>query len=267
MQGVMVTAARHRVSLLVLSLVLSAVVTALLLTLERPGLGLGHLYYVPIALVAFATGPIAGGLAGVAAAGLYNLCVFVNPDLSSHLSVEQTGIRLVVYAFMGVLIGWFSSRNRQLVTQLQDLADRDSVTALPNTRSFQKAIDARLENGEPFALVVGDIDELRAANVDGGREAGDDVLRRLADRLLAAKRTSDDVARVGGDEFAILGPLEGHDARTLALTLEERITLAGDSVTFGWAEYPHDGENALALYRAADERLYARKVARGFRLR
>jgi len=36
---------------------------------------------------------------------------------------------------------------------------------------------------------------------------------------------------------------------------------------FGWATFPQDGENALALYRAADERLYARKVSRGFRLR
>jgi diguanylate cyclase (GGDEF)-like protein len=264
----MVTAARHRVSLLVLALALYAIVTVLMITVERPGLGLGHLYYIPIALVAFATGPVAGGLAGAAAAALYNLCIYLNPDLPSHLNLEQTAIRLVVYTAMGVLIGWFSSRNRHLVGQLRELADRDSVTALPNTRSFHKAIDARLDSGEPFALVVGDIDELRATNEDGGREAGDDVLRRLADRLLAAKRTSDDVARVGGDEFAILGPLDvGEDARSLALTLEERITLAGGSVTFGWAAYPHDGENALALYRAADERLYARKVSRGFRLR
>jgi diguanylate cyclase (GGDEF)-like protein len=259
----MVTAARHRVSLLALSLVLYAVVTALLLTLERPGLGLGHLYYFPIALVAFATGPIAGALAGVAGATLYNTSVILNPNLPSHLHPEQTAIRLVVYASMGLLIGWFSQRNRQLVGRLRELADRDSVTSLPNTRSFQKAIDARLDTGEPFALVVGNIDEL-----DGGDETVDDVLLRLADRLLAAKRTNDDVARVGGDEFAILGALDGgEDARTLALTLEERIGLAGDSITFGWAQYPGDGENALALYRAADERLYARKVSRGFSLR
>jgi diguanylate cyclase (GGDEF)-like protein len=259
----MVTAARHRVSLLALSLVLYAVVTTLLLTLERPGLGLGHLYYFPIALVAFATGPFVGALAGASAALLFNASVILNPNLPSHLHPEQTAIRLVVYASMGVLIGWFSRRNRQLVGQLQKLADRDSVTSLPNTRSFQKAIDARLDTGEPFALVVGNIDEL-----ESGDQTVDDVLLRLADRLLAAKRTTDDVARVGGDEFAILGALDGgEDARTLALTLEERITLAGDSVTFGWAQYPGDGENALALYRAADERLYARKVSRGFSLR
>ena len=263
----MVSAASQRVSVLVISALMFAGITALLSTVERPGLGLGHLFYIPIALIAFATGPIAGVFAGVVGAALYNMSVVINPDLPSRLHPAQTAIRLVVYVSMGVLIGWFSSRNRQLVAQLQELADRDSVTSLPNTRSFQKAIDMRLDQAEPFVLVVGDIDELRVVN-ENGREAGDDVLRRLADRLIAAKRANDDVARVGGDEFAILGPLDtGDDARTVALTLEERITLAGDSVTFGWAAYPQDGENALALYRAADERLYARKVARGFRLR
>ena len=55
------------------------------------------------------------------------------------------------------------------------------------------------------------------------------------------------------------------DARSLAVATESRLRLAGEQVTFGWATYPQDGENALALYRAADERLYARKVARGLR--
>jgi GGDEF domain-containing protein len=83
--------------------------------------------------------------------------------------------------------------------------------------------------------------------------------------LVSAKRTTDDVARVGGDEFAVLAKLEGPDARTLALRTEGQLRLTGESITFGWASYPHDGDNALALYRAADERLYARKVAGGFR--
>jgi GGDEF domain-containing protein len=73
------------------------------------------------------------------------------------------------------------------------------------------------------------------------------------------------VARVGADEFAILTRLGGVDARSLALGTESQLRLAGERVTFGWATYPQDGENALALYRAADERLYARKMARGLR--
>ena len=63
----------------------------------------------------------------------------------------------------------------------------------------------------------------------------------------------------------MLAGLHRGDARSHALELETRLRLAGEQVTFGWATYPQDGENALALYRAADERLYARKMARGLR--
>jgi diguanylate cyclase (GGDEF)-like protein len=147
---------------------------------------------------------------------------------------------------------------------MSQLADRDSTTGLPNTRAFQTAIERRLESKESFALLVGDMDELRRLN-SGGREHGDDALRRLGDHLIAVKRVGDDVARVGGDEFAVLATLAGAEARVLAIGTENQLRLWGEAVTFGWATYPQDGTNALALYRAADERLYARKVARGLR--
>jgi len=231
---------------------------------ERPGLGIGHFYYVPIALVAFASGPLAGAAGGVLAAALYAWSTHVNPHLPSSLGREQTVIRLVTFVAVGVLVGVFARRNRSLVEELSQLAKRDAVTGLPNTRAFESAIERRLELGEPFVLLVGDIDELRRLNAEG-RERGDEALRRLSDRLMLAKRPDDDVARVGGDEFAILANLDRRRGRAVALGIEQHLSLGGDSVTFGWATYPGDGENALALYRAADERLYARKVARGFR--
>jgi diguanylate cyclase (GGDEF)-like protein len=254
----------HRLTLLVSALASFAGVTAAFIVLERPGLGIGHFFYVPIALVAFASGPLWGAAAGAIATGLYSLGIIVNPFLPSTLELEQSVIRFVTFVSLGILIGLFVRRNRSLVTELSRLADRDSITGLPNTRGFQNAIERRLSLAEPFALLVGDVDELRRIN-KSGREQGDDALRRLADRLVAAKRMTDDVARVGGDEFAVLATLEGHDARTLAQQTEGQLRLAGESITFGWASYPHDGDNALALYRAADERLYARKVAGGFR--
>jgi diguanylate cyclase (GGDEF)-like protein len=256
--------AAHRLTLLALALCAFAGVTAAFVVLERPGLGIGHFFYVPIALVAFASGPFWGAAAGAIATSLYSVGIIVNPFLPSTLEFEQSVIRLVTFLALGILIGVFARRNRSLVTELSRLADRDSITGLPNTRGFQNAIERRLSVGEPFALLVGDVDELRRIN-NGGREQGDDALRRLADRLVSAKRMTDDVARVGGDEFAVLTNLEGPDARTLALRTEGQLRLLGESITFGWASYPRDGDNALALYRAADERLYARKVAGGFR--
>jgi len=256
--------ARHRFTMLVLGAVSYVVITAFFVEFERPGLGIGHLFYVPIVLVALATGPAAGAAAGTLAAVLYNAGIIVNPHLPSTLEFEQTVIRLATFVAIGVLIGAFARRNKALVSELSRLADRDSVTGLPNTRVFQTAIERRLERGAGFVLLVGDIDELRRINRES-HEEGDDALRRLADRLIAAKRPDDEVARVGADEFAVLATLDRADARTLALTTESQLRLAGEQVTFGWATYPQDGENALALYRAADERLYTRKVARGLR--
>jgi diguanylate cyclase (GGDEF)-like protein len=256
--------ARHRLTMLVLAALSYVVVTAVFVEFERPGLGLGHLYYVPIVLVALTSGPVLGAAAGSAAAVMYNAGIIVNPHLPSTLEVEQTMIRLTTFVAIGALIGVFARRNRTLVSELSGLANRDSITGLPNTRVFQTAIERRLAGGAAFALLVGDIDELRRINRQS-REEGDDALRRLADRLIAAKRPDDEVARVGADEFAVLAALEGSDARSLAVSTESQLRLAGEHVTFGWATYPQDGQNALALYRAADERLYARKMARGLR--
>lgn len=254
----------RRFTLLAFAAALHAAVTVAFILLERPGLGIGHFYYVPIALGAFASGPLIGGLGGVLAAVLYNVGILVNPHLSSTLEFEQTVIRLITFVAIGVMIGLFVRQNRSLLAALSRLADRDSVTGLPNTRVFQTAIERRLAGPASFGLLVGDIDELRIVNKNG-RERGDDALRRLADRLIAAKREGDEVARVGGDEFAVLADLHGDDSRSLAINMEYHLRLAGEVVTFGWATYPQDGDNALALYRAADERLYARKVSRGLR--
>jgi diguanylate cyclase (GGDEF)-like protein len=84
--------------------------------------------------------------------------------------------------------------------------------------------------------------------------------------LGSSLRPEDEVARVGGDEFAVLTVLARTDeAAALAAKLEGVMGRQGSPITFGWAVFPTDGENALSLYRAADERLYARKLVRGER--
>jgi diguanylate cyclase (GGDEF)-like protein len=255
------TAAHRRPLLLALALAGYVTVFALFATVERPGLGIGHFFYVPVALVAIATGPIAGAAAGVVATVLYIVGIVVNHNIPTAIPVAATLIRLCTFATVGVIAGAYARSNRELVRELSQLAERDSLTGLPNTRSFEVSIETRLARGDDFTLLVGDVDELREVNREGD---GDDLLRQIADMLVAAKRPEDHVSRIGGDEFAVLagGPETG---RTLALKLERLLELGGLSVTFGWSTFRRDGETALALYRAADERLYARKVARGYR--
>jgi diguanylate cyclase (GGDEF)-like protein len=196
-------------------------------------------------------------------AALYDVAIYINPAIPWTDVVPQTILRMVGFCLVGGIVGWYARRHESLVEELSRLANRDSLTGLPNTRAFESAIARRLTADRPFALVVGDVDELRGLNGEG-REVGDDALRRLADRLLAARR-GDEVARVGGDEFAVLADLPADGARGIALALEQELGVRDRSITFGWAAYPADGDNALSLYRVADERLYARKVARGYR--
>jgi diguanylate cyclase (GGDEF)-like protein len=255
--------AARRLSLLGLSGAMFAAVTAAFVYFERPNLGVGHFYYLPIVVLAIGAGPWAGAAGGVLAAFLYNVGVFVNPHIPSTLEGEQTVIRVTTFCAVGVVVGSFAQWKRSLLSELEQLANRDQLTGLPNTRAFEDAIARRLGSTKPFALVVGDVDELREFNAVG-RNLGDDALRQLADRLLATRRGAE-VARVGGDEFAVLADLPPDGARGVALSLETALSSPGSTITFGWATYPEEGENALALYRVADERLYARKVARGYR--
>jgi diguanylate cyclase (GGDEF)-like protein len=241
-------------------------VFALFLLFERPGLGIGHFYYVSIALLALASGPFLGAVGGFVATAFYVVGILLNPHIPpTDVLTLSTTIRGATFIGMGVLLGVFASRNRRLVSELRILAERDFVTGLPNTRAFEQAIDLRLASGEPFSLLLGDMDSLKEINEELGHAEGNDALRKLGDLLERSLSAKDEVARVGGDEFAVISvapTVEG--AAALAERLEAVLATEGCRITFGWAASPRDGTNALSLYRAADERLYARKLLRGY---
>jgi diguanylate cyclase (GGDEF)-like protein len=228
---------------------------------ERPWLGLGHFYYFAIAFAALAGGRRVGAGAGLLAAGLYATGVLINPHVpSSEVPTLPTVIRAITFVAIGALIGWFAETHRRMVAELSILAERDAVTGLPNTRAFEIAVDRQLKSERAFTLLVGDIDALG----EGPELGPDESLRALGDLLSRSLEPDDDIARIGGAEFAVLTTRRvGRDASDLALQLERVARNGGYQVTFGWASFPHDGENALSLYRAADERLYARKLVAG----
>jgi diguanylate cyclase (GGDEF)-like protein len=259
-------AALSRRLLILAALVSSALVFVCFLLYERPGLGIGHFYYLAIALAAMAGGVGLGASAGVAATTFYVAGVLINQHMPSHeLLTMGTVTRGVTFVTIGALIGWFASHNRAMVDELRVLADRDVLTGLPNTRAFEAAITRRLASGRNFSLLVADMDALKDFNRDEGFTAGNDALRRLADRLATSLGPDDDVARVGSDEFAILASVPTSEGAAQLATRLER-TLADDrtKATIGWAAFPQEGDNALTLYRAASERLYARKVMRSY---
>ena len=261
----MTAATSHRGVLIGASLLTFGLVFTAFLALETPGLGLANFYYFAVALVALALGPYFGAAAGGAAAGLYSVGIVLNASLpTTEVLAQSAWIRLLTYAGIGFLIGYFAQRNQELVAQLRLLAERDALTGLPNTRGFEAAMSRRLAGGQSFALLLGDMDGLKRINDSRGHAEGNNVLQRLAVVLGQALRGEDEVARVGGDEFAVLSSVHsGEEARQLAERLETAVAATGARITFGWAVSPGEGTETLTLFRSADQRLYERKSGRG----
>lgn len=116
-----------------------------------------------------------------------------------------------------ILRGWFvlairrEQENRELIKQLQDLANNDPLTGIANRRSFhlllEKAMQRQQQCGTPLSLVMLDVDYFKKYNDHYGHQAGDECLVKIAQCLADAIRsTHDAVARFGGEEFIILLP-------------------------------------------------------------
>ncbi|MDR5733963.1 EAL domain-containing protein [Caballeronia sp. LZ025] len=158
--------------------------------------------------------------------------------------------------------------------KMRALAYNDSLTGLPNRASLYELLTLHTalpaDTGEPFAVIMVDLDRFKQVNDTFGHPIGDDVLVRIAERLRAIVRADDVVARLGGDEFAVMQ--RGADAET-ACTLCVRIVDASNRETFvvggqsihlgasvGFALYPEDGRVPAELLRNADLALYAAKA-------
>ena len=254
----------YRAFLLAAAGVLYPVIFATFMLAERPGLGLGHFYYFPVAMVALACGALWGVAAGLVATGLYSLGIIINPHLaSSQVLTSGSIIRLITLTTMGALVGWFATNHRDLSDRLRIANERDHLTGLLNTRAFDAALTGRLEQGRPFGLVLADMDNMREINDAEGHAVGNDLLRHAGDILSRTSEGDAQVARVGGDEFAVITPTPGSDTvRALCSRLTSALAVEGISMSFGWAVCPRDGETSLLLFRAADERLYAQKLIR-----
>ncbi len=169
-----------------------------------------------------------------------------------------------------ILVRSMRERGELLIAKLYDAARTDPLTKLSNRHGFRELLDLEIERarrGEAkMTIVVGDLDNFKEVNDRSGRHVGDAALVRLARLFEQGKRQIDGLARVGGEEFALILPdTNDQDAFVIAerLRCELRDEFIQDSVpttiSFGVASYPKHGETAGSLLRAADEALYAAK--------
>ncbi len=158
--------------------------------------------------------------------------------------------------------------------ELREVAFHDRLTGTVNRHGFEDHVERAVAQASrthgTFALHFLDLNRFKAVNDEHGHEAGDDVLREVGRRLNAVMRGDDVVARIGGDEFAVLEPDLANDpggtvvARRLAAALAQPMRLpSGASVTIdcslGTAVYPRDGAGLAELLQYADRAMYAMK--------
>lgn len=149
-------------------------------------------------------------------------------------------------------------------------AQTDALTGLKNQGTFQERMDAAVDRGSPFALLIVDLDGFKGFNDARGHEAGNELLRDIAGAFLGACRETDEVFRYGGDEFAIILP----GAETSgAVEVAERVGgavralrvgsdgAAPISCSVGVAAFPADASDRNGLVLAADRACYAAKAA------
>ncbi|MBJ6123953.1 bifunctional diguanylate cyclase/phosphodiesterase [Microvirga splendida] len=165
------------------------------------------------------------------------------------------------------------SEQKEAEQEIWRSANHDALTGLPNRTLFQHRLDAALDharqNGTSVSLLLIDLDDFKDINDTLGHDAGDALLQETARRLSTMVRGCDTVARIGGDEFAVLvvDPLKLENATRLGSLIAEMLrqpfiyqkrTLIS-RVSIGIAAYPdHDG-NPSELIKDADIAMYQAK--------
>jgi diguanylate cyclase (GGDEF)-like protein len=219
-------------------------------------------------------------------------CYFLRPVVAAtHLALASAGYGIVLLAsaevtvpalkwtvatgslfVVGILMTALRAQMEKMLTELGAAARTDSLTGLANRRELEGRFAGELERstrgGRPLSIVVLDLDWFKEFNDRFGHAAGDSALVKLAGALRRATRTSDVVARLGGEEFAVLAPETDEDeGYQLAerLRAEVRATFSRQqekmTVSCGVAGFPVHGITTGELLHSADRALYEAKEA------
>lgn len=187
-------------------------------------------------------------------------------------SDAATGVRVAGYTMTGLLMA-LAFTLIMLVRHHRTMAHQDHLTGLANRRlllkTMSRQISAPPRESDACSVFFVDLNGFKPINDRYGHNFGDAVLIEIARRLREGTRSTDTVARIGGDEFLVLvpGQMNTEQARRIAAKLKAAIetpfefgknTVAiGSSI--GWASFPEDARTAEELLSLADKRMYGIK--------
>jgi len=181
----------------------------------------------------------------------------------SRVHLEEPGQYYHVAAFSDI------TAMKNHARELDRAANYDDLTGLPNRQLLEERLRSACSHAERhdrrLSVCCLDLDGFKAINNRLGHDAGDQVLRTLAERLTHTLRSGDTVARVGGDEFVLLVQSDDSHAvyqRILAAISEPVATRDGEvklTASLGITRYPEDQADAEGLVRHADQAMYSAK--------
>ena len=201
------------------------------------------------------------------------------PDyLVGNFSAEQFGLIMTVfspYILIAYLTTMLSADLHFAKKMFKQLSETDELTGLENLRSFKNTLHAETQKAarynHVFSVLMVDADGLKGVNDKHGHDAGNTMIRTVANSIKSCLRESDCLARYGGDEFVILLP---ETAESAALEAGERIRTAVENTAFdldgsqikttvsiGIASFPAHAKSMEDLMNKADQALYASKTA------
>jgi len=163
------------------------------------------------------------------------------------------------------------TEQKQAEKQIKYLSFHDKLTGLYNRTYFEEEMH-RLEKSRsfPVSIIVGDLDGLKIINDTLGHYRGDELLRRFARIIRDQFRSSDVVARIGGDEFAIILPQTSRQTVEEVIFRIRRVIEENNaheqlplSISLGTATAENPGQSLWETFKEADNRMYRDKLARG----
>jgi len=237
-----------------------------------------NLYLLPVILSALTLGRVVTLLQVAIIALCHLLLALSTPgiDVGSLAYASQAVGQLAPFLLVAYLTTTLSADINEARERIENLAQTDALTGLFNVRMFnevwQREHAAREANAGLYALLMIDMDKLKAINDEYGHDAGNSAITLVAQCLQRSIRNTDHAARLSGDEFAVLLPGASPEVADAVVkrvrhnvyktTLDLRSRMIRCSVSIGVVNFPKDSRDMRELMSIAERKMYRDKELR-----